>query len=111
MDVLEAVENETLESHSRSPVFESLCAHNKRAFAARFCFSVGAPLASASTLLPATKRLRVSLMRMSALQSMEIESNRTGRDTHNRTYFSGWVRTKSAQERLSQLQFSIKGCR
>jgi hypothetical protein len=27
MDVLEAVENETLESHSRSPGFESLCAH------------------------------------------------------------------------------------
>ena len=27
MNVLEAVENETLESHSRGPVFESLCAH------------------------------------------------------------------------------------
>ena len=27
MDVLEALEDETLESHSRGPGFESLCAH------------------------------------------------------------------------------------
>ena len=29
MDVLEALDDETLESHSRSPGFESLCAHKK----------------------------------------------------------------------------------
>ena len=28
MDVLEALDNETLQSHSRGPGFESLCAHS-----------------------------------------------------------------------------------
>ena len=29
MDVFDALEDETLESHSRGPGFESLCAHKK----------------------------------------------------------------------------------
>ena len=33
MNVLEAVENKTLESHRRGPEFESLCAHKKGDFA------------------------------------------------------------------------------
>jgi hypothetical protein len=32
MGVLESLEHEQLESHSRSPGFESLCAHKKQVF-------------------------------------------------------------------------------
>jgi hypothetical protein len=40
MDVLETVENETLESHSRGPGFESLCAHNNEPSGSLFfCFN------------------------------------------------------------------------
>jgi hypothetical protein len=40
MDVLEAVENEALESHSRGPGSESLCAHNNEPDGSFFYFNL-----------------------------------------------------------------------